>query len=36
MNENIYLLALECTLWKPILFLKCKPCDICTNSLINM
>ncbi len=31
MNEDIYFLALQCTLWKPILFLKCKPCDICTN-----
>jgi hypothetical protein len=30
-GKNTYWLALQCTLWKPILFLKCKPCDICTN-----
>jgi len=32
LNENTYLLALQCTLQKPTLFLKCKPCDIHTNS----
>jgi len=32
-GKNIYLLALQCTLWKPILFLKRKPCAICTNVL---
>jgi hypothetical protein len=32
MNKYIYLLALQCTLWKPTLFLKCKPCDIRINS----
>jgi hypothetical protein len=30
-NEIIYLLALQCTLCKLILFLKHKPNDICTN-----
>jgi hypothetical protein len=32
MDKNIYLLALWSTLQKPTLFLKCKPCDIHTNS----
>jgi hypothetical protein len=32
MNKDIYLLTLQCTLWKPTLFLKCKPCDIRINS----
>jgi hypothetical protein len=31
LDENTYLLALQCTLQKPTLFLKCKPDDICTN-----
>jgi hypothetical protein len=31
LNENTYLLALRCTLQKPTLFLKRKPCDIRTN-----
>jgi hypothetical protein len=30
-NENTYLLALQCTLQKQTLFLKCKLYDICTN-----
>jgi hypothetical protein len=33
MNKDIYLLALWCTLQKPTLFIKHKPCDIRTNSL---
>jgi hypothetical protein len=32
MNNDIYLLVVWCTLQKPTLFLKHKPCDICTNS----
>ncbi len=31
LNEKIYLIALQCTIWTPTLFLKCKPNDIQTN-----
>jgi hypothetical protein len=32
LNEKTYLLALQCTIQTPTLFLKCKPNDIQTNA----